>query len=239
MLIISEVDGKIRDTKVDFFSVTDKTVAAFRTVAFSNLVPNQPLKIANDQIQLNLLQGDPDSFSNSSMQNMGNLGQIRMPSMLSVLNQQNIPTGCGNSSFTIEGFGVDGTNPGKSDKKDYQDSTTIGLSYFNGCQQELNMTNLQEKFVFVLPRNTGLKRRGFKTLEMPKNWNREQNFLALTSFPLSKSNNALHLNIRPTVFRSEVGYFFAIKLNSSAVLNRTVRDYNFYRLFCPSGETHC
>jgi hypothetical protein len=60
----------------------------------------------------------------------------------------------------------------------------------------------------------------------------EQQFLPVG---LNKSmvNSSIHLELSPVII--SIGYLVLLKLNMTPRINSTFQDYNYWRMFCPSG----
>jgi len=103
------------------------------------------------------------------------------------------------------------------------------MTFFGENSTELKVKNSAEKFVFIIPNKVSSL--GFDTVE--KNASITENYLVTKPFVISKSD--LSINIQIKAGNNKIGYLFAIRVNAIPVLNSTHKEFNFFRLFCPSG----
>jgi len=122
-------------------------------------------------------------------------------------------------------------NPGKSGLNTVASSFTIGLTFMGENATELRVKNSSVEFEFVIPKNTDAATQSFEKIE--NKLSGTENYLTTKAFVFNQSDVAMHIQIKPR--NSGIGYFFAIRVNASPVLNATHRYFNLYRLFCPAG----
>jgi hypothetical protein len=110
-------------------------------------------------------------------------------------------------------------------------SKTIGLTFFNSNSSEQKISNLSDYFYFGIPRTNQIPL--FKQFNTSKPIN-SSNLLTLDGFMISNNNVSIHYQLKPT--NMTIGYLIALKFGSNPYLNKTIKSFDMFQIFCPLND---
>jgi hypothetical protein len=120
----------------------------------------------------------------------------------------------------------------QNDSISTSDSKTISLTFFNSNSTEQNITNLSDYFYFGIPRKNKIP--SFKQLIYNTNYtNDPNNLLTLDGFIIPNNNVSIHYQLKPNN-NLTIGYFIVLKFGSNPYLNKTIKSFDIFQIFCPS-----
>ena len=119
----------------------------------------------------------------------------------------------------------------QNDSISTSDSKTISLTFFNSNSTEQSITNLSDYFYFGIPRTNKIP--SFKQLIYTNNTNDSRNLLTLDGFIIPNNNVSIHYQLKPTNNNLTIGYFISLKFGSNPYLNKTIKSFDMFQIFCP------
>ena len=113
-------------------------------------------------------------------------------------------------------------------------SRTMAISLFDSEKNQITISNSSKKLDIWIPRETLMMHTTFLYVNATSYSLKQNNNLLPNNFNISSENSSVHFQIKPE--NSSIGYFLVISFDSTPILNKTYKNFNYSMLFCPNGN---
>lgn len=120
-----------------------------------------------------------------------------------------------------------------------KDSGQIGLTFNLKDNQKVKIRNLQTPITFTVTKDSSITSTNdltFKQINTTSNVSYTSNQMRTYLFPLSGTDVALMLQLKPSNFALRIPYLMFLQFGSAPVYNSTSSSFQYARLFCYGGE---
>ncbi len=110
-------------------------------------------------------------------------------------------------------------------------SNSISLSFYDSNNNEIPI--VKSPIDIVIQRDSNLPEINFQYVNATQIQLSPESFYLPNAFNLTSTNASIHIELEP--IDKNVGYFVALKLGSTSIINSTYSNYDAFQVNCPSN----
>ena len=110
-------------------------------------------------------------------------------------------------------------------------SNSLGLTFYDLKSNEIPI--VKSPIDIVIQRDSNLPEINFQYVNATQIQLSPESFYLPNAFNLTSTNASIHIELEP--IDKNVGYFVALKLGSTPIINLTYSNYDAFQVYCPSN----